>query len=93
MALLCAIQLPSRTSTPRLNKYIYTSHALRDENGSNSHEIGSRRQLLLYFNLNSNTDIDLVEYECKMNVSNSDFYSNIYSTQLKVHIVKFNVDE
>jgi hypothetical protein len=37
--------------------------------------------------------MDLVEYEYKMNVSDSDFYSYIYSIQFKVHIIKFNIDE
>jgi hypothetical protein len=34
-----------------------------------------------------NTDTDLVEYEYKMNVSYSDFYSDSYSIQLKVYIL------
>jgi hypothetical protein len=38
-------------------------------------------------------DADLFEYEYKTNVSNSDFYLDIYSIQLKVHIVKFYIDE
>jgi hypothetical protein len=36
---------------------------------------------------------DLFEYEYKINVSDSDFYSDIYSIQLKVHIINFNIDE
>ena len=52
-----------------------------------------RCHLLPYFNSDPNTDMDLIEYEYKMNVSVSNFYSDIYSIPLKVHIVKFNIDE
>jgi len=60
-----------------------------DENGSDSHGMGSGWYLLSHFNSGSNTDMDLVEYEYKMNVSDSD----IYSVQLKVLIVEFNIDK
>jgi hypothetical protein len=37
--------------------------------------------------------MDLVKYKYKTNVSDSDFYSDIYLIQLKVHIVKFNINK
>ena len=45
---------------------------------------------LLYFNLNSNIDMNIFKYKYEMDVLDSDFYSNIYSIQLKVHTVKLN---
>jgi hypothetical protein len=38
-------------------------------------------------------DAYLVEFENKANVSDFDFYPDIYSNQLKMHIVKFDIDE
>lgn len=55
-----------------------------------TYRIGFAYHLLPHFNLDSNTDMDHVEYEHKMNVSDSGFF---YSIQLKVHTVKFNIDE
>jgi archaellum biogenesis protein FlaJ (TadC family) len=48
-----------------------------------SHGIGSGYHLLPHFNSNTNTDSDIFEYEYKTNVSDLDFYSDIYSSQLK----------
>jgi len=62
----------------------------KDENGSDTHGIESGYHLLPYFN--SNTDTNIFKYEYKTDVSDSDFYSDIYSIQL-VYIVKFNMYE
>jgi hypothetical protein len=56
-----------------------------------SHRIESGYHLLPYFSSNMNTDTFVYEY--KMDVSDSDFYLDIYSTQLNVDIVKFNIHE
>ena len=63
-----------------------------DGNGSNSHGIRSRCHLLSHFNSDSNMIRALSNMNTKQ-VSEMDFYSDIYSIQLKVHIVKFNIDE
>ena len=59
---------------------------VRDGNRSNLHRIGSKYHLLLYFNLNSNTNKYIFLYEYKKDVLDLDFYSDIYLIQLKVHI-------
>jgi len=38
-------------------------------------------------------DMDFFEYEYKTDVSNLDFYLDIYSIELKVYTVKFNIYE
>lgn len=38
-------------------------------------------------------DKDLFEYEYKTNVLDSYFYWDIYSIQLKMYIVKFNIEK
>jgi hypothetical protein len=43
--------------------------------------------------LNSNINIDIFECEYKTNILGSYFYSDIYSIQLKMHSVKFNIQE
>ena len=48
---------------------------------------------LPHFNLNTNTDMDFFKYEYKTDVSNLDFYLDIYSIELKVYTVKFNIYE
>ena len=45
------------------------------------------------FKSDSNTDTDLFEYEYKTNILDLDFYSDIYSIQLKTYIVKFHIDK
>ena len=55
----------------------------KDGNESDSHGIGSGYHQLPHFN--SNTDLDIFEYEYKTDVSDSNFDSNIYSSQLKIY--------
>ena len=43
--------------------------------------------LLSYFNSKLNSYTDIFEYEYKADVSNLDFNLDIYSIQLKVHIL------
>ena len=62
----------------------------KDENRSVSRKIEFGYHFLLYFNLNSNIDMNIFKYKYEMDVLDSDFYSNIYSIQLKVHTVKLN---
>ena len=49
--------------------------------------------LLSYFNSDLNKDTDFFEYEYKTYVLDLDFYSDIYSIQLKAYIVKFHIDK
>ena len=62
-------------------------------NTSDSHRNGSGYHLLPYFISNINIDTYTFEYEYKTGISHSDFYLDIYSIQLKVDIVKFNIHE
>ena len=64
-----------------------------DGNRSGSYGIRFGYHLLLYFDSNTNTDMDIFEYEYKTGVLDSDFYLDIYSIQLKVYIVIFNIHE
>jgi len=81
----------------RINLRTHVAQALKpytDRNGSDSYKIGPRYPTFYYHTfIRPNTYTDLIEYEYKTNVSESDFYSDIYSTLLKVYIVKFNMDE
>ena len=46
-------------------------------NGSDSHRIGSGLHFLPYFKSNTDTDSDIVGYECKTDASDSDSNSDI----------------
>ena len=55
----------------------------KDGNGSDTLGIESRYHLLPHFNSNTNMDSSIFKYEYKTDVLDSDFYSDIYSSQLK----------
>lgn len=73
-----------------LHVKIGSSVRIKDGNESDSHRIVSECHLLPYFNSDSNTDTYIIEYEYKMNVSDSDFHSDIYSIQHICNIYQLN---
>ena len=87
------VQLASGDQSNRTNSGGVTEGgvAVKVGNGSDTHGIGSGYHLLPHFNSNTNTDSNIFKYEYKTDVSDSDFYSDIYSSQLKIYIVKFNI--
>jgi hypothetical protein len=63
-----------------------------DGNGLNSYGIKSGYHLLLYFSLDSNAHIDLVEYEYKTNASEN-YIRKFTQFNSKYILLKFNIDE
>jgi hypothetical protein len=59
--------------------------------GLNTHRYKFECHNLSYFNMYLNMDPNILGCEYKMNSLNLNLYSDIYSIQLKLHILKFNI--
>jgi hypothetical protein len=57
----------------------YLGARSRDGFGSDMHEYEFRCHYLPHFISNSDTNTDIIKYEYKTDISNSDSHSNIYS--------------
>ena len=68
----------------------YSWGALKDGNGSDTHEIEFGCRFVSYFNSDTNTDTNIFEYESKTDTSDLDSHLDIYSIQSETNIAKFN---
>jgi hypothetical protein len=72
------VALWSLLDIPRVKKGTKET-VTRDGAGSDKHGYAFECHYLSHFNSNSDMNTNIIEYECRMDISNSNLYSNTYS--------------